>query len=157
MQHLPSIVSLRADHPHPGIDPDHPVLLFDGVCNLCNGAVTYIIARQPADAAARGTFRFAALQSPAATRLLEAIDAPPPELDSMIVVASGKAYQRSDAAVVIARHLRYPWRLLRLLGIVPRPVRERLYRLVARNRYRWFGKRDACMVPTHDLRARFLD
>ena len=141
---------------HPGLNPNHPVLLFDGVCNLCSGAVQYIVRRQPSDTNARGTFRFAPLQSPVAERLLGAINEPPPSLDSMIVIDGGRAYQRSDAAVVIARHLRYPWRLLAAFGWIPRPLREALYRWVARNRYRWFGKKDACMMPTADLEARFL-
>ncbi len=127
------------------------VILFDGVCNLCNGSVQFIIARDPA-----AQFRFAPLDSPAARRLIGESGVSSPLPDSMVLVEQGRLYTRSDAALRITRRLRFPWPLLYAVVILPRRLRNALYDLIARNRYRWFGKRDACMVPTPELRARFL-
>ena len=126
-------------------------ILFDGVCNLCNGFVQFVIPRDPT-----GRFSFASLQSPAAARLL-ADCAPAPLPDSIVLYDDGVLYTESAAVLRIARGLRFPWNLGYAFIIVPRPVRDWAYRIVARNRYRWFGKRDVCMVPTPDLRRRFLD
>jgi predicted DCC family thiol-disulfide oxidoreductase YuxK len=126
------------------------VLLFDGVCTLCNGFVRFVIDRDPA-----GRFQFAPLQSDAARRVLGA--APQPLPDSLVLVENGRLFTRSTAALRVARGLRFPWPLAYLFVAVPRPVRDWLYDAVARNRYRWFGRRDVCMVPTPELRARFLD
>ena len=125
------------------------MLLFDGVCTLCNGFVRFVIARDPA-----GRFQFAPLQSDAARRVLGA--APPPLPDSLILVEDGRLFTRSTAALRVARGLRFPWPLAYVFVVVPRPVRDWVYDAVARNRYRWFGRRDVCMVPTPELRARFL-
>jgi len=128
------------------------VILFDGVCNLCNGFVTFVIARDPA-----GRFHFGPLQSPAAKRLLESIDSREGWPDSIVLVENGRAWTRSAAALRIARGLTFPWPLAYALVVVPRPLRDWIYNRIARNRYRWFGKRDVCMVPTPELRARFID
>jgi predicted DCC family thiol-disulfide oxidoreductase YuxK len=128
------------------------VILFDGVCNLCNGAVQFVIARDPA-----ARFHFAALQSPAAARLIESAGSRDPLPDSIVLVEDGRVWTRSTAALRIARQLRFPWSAVYALIVVPRPLRDGLYNLVARNRYGWFGKREACMVPTPALRARFLE
>ena len=127
----------------------HPVVLFDGVCNLCNGSVVFIIRRDP-----RGVFRFAPLQSPAAASLLGERAGTLP--DSLVLVENGRLYTRSDAVLRIVRRLRQPWPLASALVELPAPLRDWLYAWVARNRYRWFGKRDVCMVPTPELQARFL-
>jgi len=129
---------------------DRPVILFDGVCNLCNGSVAFIIARDP-----KGYFQFASLQSEAGRRLLGGAKGPLP--DSVALVEDGHVYTRSDAALRVARRLRFPWGLFYGLVVVPRVVRDALYDVVARNRYRWFGRRDTCMVPTPELRRRFLE
>ena len=126
------------------------MLLFDGVCTLCNGFVRFVIARDPA-----GRFQFAPLQSDAARRVLGA--APQPLPDSLVLVENGRLFTRSTAALRVARGLRFPWPLAYVFVAVPRPVRDYLYDAVARNRYRWFGRRESCMVPTPELRARFLD
>jgi predicted DCC family thiol-disulfide oxidoreductase YuxK len=131
------------------------IILFDGVCNLCSGVVRFVVARDP-----HARFRFAALQSDAARRAcIEAGAAPPAAVDpdSVIVIADGRVLDRSDAALAIAARLPFPWPLFGVFRILPRGLRDWLYRLVARNRYRWFGKSDACMVPTPELRARFID
>lgn len=128
------------------------VVLFDGVCNLCNGAVNFIITRDP-----QARFRFAALQSPVGAALLAdhglAVHGEP---DTLYLVEGGLLYARSTAALRIARRLRGAWPLLALLLVVPRPVRDAVYSWVARHRYRWFGRADTCRVPTPELKARFL-
>ncbi|HEX2091883.1 MAG TPA: thiol-disulfide oxidoreductase DCC family protein [Longimicrobiaceae bacterium] len=132
--------------------PPCGVVLFDGVCNLCNHSVQFILQHDP-----HGHFRFASLQSPAGQRLLREHGFPPGELGSVILVEGGHAYTRSDAALRIARRLSGAWPALAGLRVVPRFVRDRVYDWVAAHRYRWFGKREACMLPTPALRARFLD
>ena len=135
---------------------EHPTILFDGVCNLCNIWVGMVIRRDPA-----ARFRFAPLQSEAARNLLADVAAPLP--DSIVLVEPGKGdgggarvSTRSTAALRISRGLRFPWPLLYGLIVVPRPLRDWAYGLIARNRYRLFGKRETCMVPTPELRSRFL-
>ena len=136
----------------PSSTPDGPILLFDGVCNLCNGAVQFIVRRDP-----KSKFRFAALQSDAAKALLQSAGADAGGLpDSMVLIEVGRLYTRSNAALRAARHLRFPWPLLRVFWIVPLPLRNWMYDFVARHRHRWFGRRDECMLPTPELQARFL-
>ena len=118
---------------------------------MCNGSVRFIIARDPA-----ARFRFAPLASEAARRMLGEAVASDPLPDSVALIEHGRVYTRSDAALHIVRGLRFPWRLIYALVVVPRPLRDKIYDLIARHRYQWFGKRDACMVPTPELRARFL-
>lgn len=128
------------------------VVLFDGICNLCNAAVRFIIAR---DHHAR--FRFAALQSDAARALLASINGNDSTLpDSIILVENGAVRTRSTAALRIVCRLRFPWPLLYGLIVVPRPLRDWLYDHVARLRYRWFGRQETCMMPDEAIRSRFL-
>jgi predicted DCC family thiol-disulfide oxidoreductase YuxK len=132
---------------------EHPIVLFDGVCNFCNGAVIFIADR---DRDAR--FRFASLQSPIAAELLEArgVELPPGDPDTLMLIEGGKVYDRSDAALRIARHLRVPVSFAAAFMVVPRSVRDAAYRFIAKNRYRWFGRSEQCRIPTPELRARFL-
>lgn len=132
--------------------PPPPVILFDGVCNLCNASVQFILDRDP-DA----RFRFASLQSEEGAALLRSHGGDPEALDSVVLIEDGRVFQHSDAALRIARHLSGAWPALAALRIVPRPLRDAGYRLVARNRYRWFGKEESCRLPTPETRARFLD
>ena len=127
---------------------DTPVVLFDGDCNLCNHAVTFIIDRDPA-----AIFRFASLQSDVAAQLLAPDEA---GSDTIILLQSGRTYTHSDAALRIASRLRRPWSWLAVLLLIPRPLRDAAYRFVARNRYRWFGRQDSCRLPTPELLNRFL-
>ena len=127
-------------------------ILFDGVCNLCNGFVRFVIARDPA-----ARFRFAALQSDAAASLLRAAGVTAPLPDSVVLIEDGRVYVRSDAALRVARALRFPWPLAYGFVVVPRFIRDRVYDVIAAHRYRWFGRREVCMVPTPDLKRRFLD
>lgn len=128
------------------------VILFDGVCHLCQGAVKFIIKRDP-----RGIFHFASLQSAAADRLLEGKTPEGGFLNTIVLVEDGVHYTRSTAALRIARRLRFPWPLMYLFIVIPRPLRDAVYGWIAANRYRWFGKDDACMMPTPDIRKRFLE
>jgi predicted DCC family thiol-disulfide oxidoreductase YuxK len=130
-----------------------PTVLFDGVCNLCNAAVNFIIDRDRAR-----TIRFASLQSEAALQLLarHGLAAPAAEPETILFVSGGRVYDRSTAALQIARRLSGLWPLLAAFAVVPRPLRDAVYAWIARNRYRWFGKSESCRVPTPALRERFL-
>lgn len=133
-----------------------PILLFDGVCNLCSAAVHFILEREQVP-----TLRFCALQSDKGRALLEAhnmlhvIASQDP--DSLVLIEDGQAYERSNAALRVAKYLRAPWRYGAVFLYVPRVLRDLGYRFIAHNRYRFFGKTDSCLVPTRELRARFVD
>jgi predicted DCC family thiol-disulfide oxidoreductase YuxK len=129
------------------------IVLFDGVCNLCNRSVQFVIRRDRND-----RFRFASLQGEMGRKLLAERGIDTATTDSIILIDPGVAwYVKSDAALEIARSLKgYGWLPL-LFGWLPRPLRDAAYDLVARNRYRWFGKQEQCMVPSPELRGRFLD
>jgi len=127
------------------------VVFFDGVCNLCNGFVRFVIRRDPS-----GRFVFAPLQSAAAEQRLGTTVVPGSLPDTVLLFENGTLYQRSTAALRIMRGLRAPWPLLGVFLLVPPPIRDWAYDVVARRRYRWFGRREACMVPTADLAKRFL-
>ncbi|UUI52024.1 thiol-disulfide oxidoreductase DCC family protein [Bacillus velezensis] len=130
--------------------PDR-VLLFDGVCNLCNGAVQFIIKRDPA-----GKISFASLQSDTARELLASEGLPTEQFDSMIFIENGRIYKKSAAVLKVSRHLRGAWRLSAVFFAVPRPLRDRAYSFITRRRYKWFGKREACMLPSPEIKNRFL-
>jgi predicted DCC family thiol-disulfide oxidoreductase YuxK len=127
------------------------VVLFDGVCVLCNGSVRFIAKRDPA-----GYYRFAALESPAGGALLERYGVRHVSADTFVLIEDGRVYFRSDSGLRIARRLGFPWSWLYPLVWLPRWLRDPVYSLVAVNRYRLFGKLDACPVPSPELRRRFL-
>ncbi len=127
------------------------IVLFDGVCNLCNGSVQFLLRRDR-----RRRFRFAALQSAAGQALLEEYGLPTQILPTIVVLEGGQARVRSDAALHLARRLPWPWPALAVFRILPRPLRDALYDFVARHRYRWFGRTESCMLPTPDVADRFL-
>lgn len=133
------------------MQPGRHIILFDGICNLCNGAVQFVLKRDK-----KGIFKFASLQSDAGRKLLEAHGLPEDHLKSFVYIQDDKVYTRSDAALKIAAQLSYPTRLLSWLMIVPGFIRDFVYDLIARNRYRMFGKKEACMLPTPQLKQRFL-
>lgn len=127
------------------------IVFFDGVCNLCNGAVQFILRREK-----NPQLKFAALQSEAFRQ--RAAKMPGEVPDSIIFLEGGVFYTESDAVLHISRYLKQPWRAMGYLGyLMPRFLRNPLYRFIARNRYRWFGKKEACFVPTPALRARFME
>lgn len=126
-------------------------VLFDGVCNLCNSTVQFIIRNDR-----RGRFRFAALQSEAGRQLLQQYQLPEKALNTVVLIAEGRAYTRSGAALEIARRLDGAWPLCYAAIIMPRFFRDAVYNFIARNRYRWFGKQEACWMPAPELKQRFL-
>lgn len=128
-----------------------PVLLFDGVCNLCNASVQWVLLHDR-----RGQFRFAALQSDTGQRLLQKFGLSPEQFDSVVLVDGDRIFLRSDAALETARRLGLPWSLLNGFRIVPRFVRNAVYDWIARNRYRWFGRQDECLLPRPEWRERFV-
>jgi predicted DCC family thiol-disulfide oxidoreductase YuxK len=135
--------------------PASDTILFDGVCNLCNGFVQFVIRHDPAR-----RFRFAALQSDAGQALLRghglAAAAVATDPESVLLLSGGRLYSHSDAVLRIARGLGGIWRLAAVGRILPRTWRDALYRLVARHRYHWFGRQESCLLPTPALKARFL-
>lgn len=129
-----------------------PVVLFDGVCNFCTGALPWLVRMDRRD-----RLRFGTLQSETGTELLERCGLPPTYDESMVVVEGDRAYTESDAVVRLAWLLGFPWAVGSVGSLVPKPIRDRLYRWFADNRYEWFGRRDACMVPDAALEARFIE
>jgi predicted DCC family thiol-disulfide oxidoreductase YuxK len=129
-----------------------PVILFDGMCNLCTGSVRFVIERD-----ARKQFRFASLQSPVAETLLGAQGHERAGLESIILIRDGRVYRKSTAALMIARRLDGLWPLLAACLLIPRPLRDAVYDWIGRRRYRMFGRRDVCWRPQPELAERFLD
>lgn len=127
------------------------LILFDGVCNLCAGAVRFILPRDPA-----GRFTFAPLQSEAARNRLSAAGGAPDAPASLVLIEDGRVFHESTAALRIARRLRFPWPLLSVFLIVPRVLRDPVYRWIARHRYRWFGRREECWRPDDRWNNRFI-
>jgi len=134
------------------LEVQNPVILFDGVCNLCNGSVLFILNRDPS-----GIFKFAPLQSETGKNLLSKFDLPNDKLNSIILVENNEYYLRSTAALKILQRLGALWKIVYVFMLVPRPVRDYIYDIVARNRYKWYGKRAECMIPSSDIESRFLE
>ena len=128
------------------------IILFDGVCNLCNGAITFIIKRDKND-----VFRYAPLQSEVGKNLAAKHNIDLNKVDSIILVTEDKAYAKSSAALHIAKQLSSAWPLLTVFFILPAFLRNLAYDFIARNRYKWFGKKEACMIPNPELKSKFLD
>ena len=129
-----------------------PVLLFDGICNLCNGAVNFVIKRDK-----KAILKFAPLQSEVAKKLLEDFNLSHNEMKSFILIENNESYIKSTAALKVCRYLKNPWPLMYGFIIVPKFIRDGIYNWIAHNRYRWFGKKETCMIPTPELRERFLN
>ncbi|PSR54897.1 thiol-disulfide oxidoreductase [Adhaeribacter arboris] len=133
--------------------PAYPpaIILFDGVCNLCNGFVQFVIRHDH-----QSYFRFAALQSEVGREILQQVQFHNYALDTVVLVEGSTYYTRSTAALRILRHLNGGWSLLYAAIILPAFIRDLLYVGLAKNRYRWFGKQESCLVPTPELKLRFL-
>lgn len=128
------------------------IILFDGVCNLCNGSVIFILQREK-----NPVFQFASIQSEAGKELLESCGLPKDYNQAVILIDNGRIYLGSTAALKIGQTLKFPWSFLSYAGfIIPRFIRDWAYTQIAVNRYQWFGKRDVCMLPTENLKTRFL-
>lgn len=127
------------------------IILFDGVCNLCSDAVIFIIKHDK-----KNLFRFAALQSEPGTEFIDKYDIDTSQTDSIILVEEKRYFTKSTAALRIARHLSGGYPLLYGFIILPKFIRDWMYDIIANNRYKWFGKKDRCMIPTPELKAKFL-
>jgi predicted DCC family thiol-disulfide oxidoreductase YuxK len=128
------------------------IILFDGVCNLCNSAVQFVIQND-----AKDVFRFVALQSDLGQEILQHIGINPKNIDSIILYEPGVAYYyKSSAAIQIAKSLGGFWHLGTIFKIIPTGIRNSLYDYIAKNRYKWYGKKESCMIPTAELKAKFL-
>jgi predicted DCC family thiol-disulfide oxidoreductase YuxK len=128
-----------------------PVILFDGICNFCNAGINFIIRQDK-----NKIFRFAALQSEAGQKLLKQYGLPTEGFGSFIFIDDGKVYQRSAAGLKVYGKLPWYWKWTQFGWIAPRFLRDGVYDFIARNRYRWFGKKEKCMIPSPDVRSRFL-
>lgn len=130
---------------------DKPVILFDGICNLCSGSVEFILKRDK-----EKKFLFASLQSAYGQDLLKQFNLPADTFNSFILYQDGKIYTRSTAALKMFQQLK-GWKWIKIYWVVPKFIRDAVYNLVARNRYKWFGKKEKCWLPTPELKARFLE
>ena len=132
--------------------PDQPVILFDGVCNFCNSAVNFVIKRDK-----KSLFKFAPLQTDEAKKILRPYNLPQQEMNSFLLIENNKSFTRSIAALRVCRRLNNLWPLMYGFIIVPKFIRDVIYNWIAKNRYRWFGKKNVCMIPTPEVRSRFLN
>jgi predicted DCC family thiol-disulfide oxidoreductase YuxK len=127
------------------------IVVFDGVCNFCEHTVNFILRHESG-----AQLLFVPLQTSTGARMLRELGFDPEDAKTFVFAENGKAYSRSAAAIRLARYLRWPWRALAAIWIIPRPLRDYAYTLIAANRYRWFGRKDSCMVPTSEVRKRFV-
>lgn len=132
------------------MEKQNPVILFDGVCNLCNGTVDFLLKRDR-----KKLFRYAALQSESGKALIHKFYIPE-QTDSVILIKLNKVYLESDAAIEITNMLPFPWKLGIIFRIIPKFIRNKIYMWVAKNRYRWFGKREICRIPAPGERELFM-
>lgn len=131
---------------------NQPVILFDGVCNFCNSAINFTLKRNT-----KADILFAPLQSEEGQRLLKQYNLPADDMESFVFIENGRAYNRSTAGLRVCRHLRGLWPLCYGLIIVPKIIRDTIYNWIAKNRYKWFGVRQECMIPTPEVKTRFLN
>lgn len=129
----------------------HGIILFDGICNFCNGVVQFLIRRDRHD-----YFRYCPLQSPKGQALLKQFDLKTTSSQSVVLIENGKAWQKSDAFYHMMKRLPGGWKIFYLIIIIPRFIRDGVYEFISRNRYKWFGKRETCMIPTPEQRKKFL-
>jgi predicted DCC family thiol-disulfide oxidoreductase YuxK len=127
------------------------IILFDGICNLCNGSVRFIIKRDPV-----GYFKFSSLQSNVGKNLLEKYKVPN-DINSFILLDNTHVYTKSSAALRVCLRLNGLWKILIVFIIIPKPIRDFIYDVIANNRYKWFGKSDHCKIPSPDEKERFFD
>jgi predicted DCC family thiol-disulfide oxidoreductase YuxK len=129
----------------------HPVILFDGVCNFCDSTINFVIRRDK-----KGTIKFTPLQSFSGKQLLGQFGLPETDMQSFIFIENGVSYNKSTAALRVCRYMNMLWPLCMVFLIVPKFIRDGVYDWIAKNRYKWFGVKDQCMVPTPEIRSRFL-
>ncbi len=135
------------------VPPSHDkVILFDGICNLCNGFVQFVIKHEQHD-----TLKFASLQSSFASQLLNRVPGHQPQTDSILYIDGEKTYIKGDAILQILSQLRYPWKLGTCMRWIPTRFRNALYDAIARRRYLFFGRKESCWLPSPELAAKFID
>ena len=130
---------------------DNPVILFDGICNFCNSAVNFTLKRNT-----KADIRFAPMQSEAGQKLLQQYNLPADDMQSFIFIETGKVYKQSTGALKVCRYLRGLWPLCYGFIIVPKLIRDGIYNWIAKNRYKWFGIKESCMIPAPEVKKRFL-
>jgi predicted DCC family thiol-disulfide oxidoreductase YuxK len=130
---------------------ERPVILFDGVCNFCNNVINFVIKRDKA-----AEIQYAPLQSAKGQLFAKQYNFSAEELKTFVFIEDGKMYTKSTAALRVCRYLGTLWPAMMAFMIVPKFIRNAVYDLVAKNRYKWFGKKDTCMIPTPDVRNRFI-
>jgi predicted DCC family thiol-disulfide oxidoreductase YuxK len=133
------------------VKAEQPVILFDGVCNFCNSAVNFIIKQDR-----KKIFKFAALQSVAGQNLLQQYNLPTQNFDSFILIDNSKIYKSSCAGLRLYNKLPWYWKWSQVFWIVPKLLRDAAYNVIAKNRYKWFGKKETCMIPSSEVKERFL-
>ena len=131
---------------------DNPIILFDGVCNLCNFSVNFIIRNDK-----KGIFRFAQLQSKTGKKLAEKYEISEKNFNSVILIQNKRVFAKSSAALEISKQLKFPFNFLIIIKIFPKYLRDKVYDFIAVNRYNWFGKREECMIPSNEIRDLFLE
>lgn len=133
------------------IDSKQPIVFFDGVCNLCNTSIQRILKQER-----KPIFKFAPLQWEEAQKIMSSKGLDPAKMDSILLLKNGKIYQKSRAIFRIAHTLKFPYPLLYIFWIIPYPIRDFFYDIIARNRYKWWGQKEACMLPQPEWKDRFL-
>lgn len=131
---------------------DKPVILFDGICNFCNAMVNFMIRQDK-----KNVFLFCALQSDPGKKILEQYKINWRKSDSFVMIENGKAFQKSNGALRMYNRLPWYWKWTQVFWIFPRFIRDGIYNLIAKNRYRWFGKKDVCMIPSPGVKEKFLN
>jgi predicted DCC family thiol-disulfide oxidoreductase YuxK len=134
-----------------GVEKKHSIILFDGVCNLCNSSINFVIKRDKSD-----EFRFTALQEEPGISLLKRHHINTKDTDSIVLIENETVYVKSSAALRVSRKLSGAWPLMYVFVIVPTFIRNGVYDYIAKNRYKWYGKQDSCMIPTPELKKKFL-
>lgn len=127
------------------------IILFDGVCNLCNGAVQFLLKRDKTK-----QFMFASLQSDAAKYILLQYNVKKLSMDSIVFIEDGKIYQKSTAVLRIIKYLNWPWTMISVASLLPLRFRDKMYDFIAMNRYTWFGKKDTCIMMLPEYKNRFI-
>ena len=130
---------------------EHPIILFDGICNFCDSAINFVLKQDK-----KKIFRFSTLQSEAGQKLLQQHNLSTKDFDSFVLIDDGKVYKKSAASLRVMNKLPWYWKEVQVFKIIPTIFRDAIYDFVARNRYKWFGKKDSCMIPTPEIKGRFL-
>jgi predicted DCC family thiol-disulfide oxidoreductase YuxK len=141
----------RTNHNNDVTQIPDSLVVFDGVCNLCSALVQFVIRHDPA-----AKFRFAAIQSEIGREISQSYGLDPADLQTFVFISDGKMHVRSDAAIEVVSRFGGAWRFFTVFRLVPRVARDWIYSVIARNRYRWFGRKDVCMIPTPEIKERFL-